>query len=84
MFLQVSLYACNPSGLWTPALRRLEVSSLFDSLCLPIDLSTDREIKKGGKVLSLGGTEFKFVTGPRIAHEHGENRAQKDDLMPEL
>ena len=32
---------------------------------------------------SLEGTKLKFVTGPRLAHEHGENRAQKDDLMAE-
>ena len=36
-----------------------------------------------GKVLLLGGTELRFVTGPRIAHEHGENLTQKDDLMTE-
>jgi hypothetical protein len=34
-------------------------------------------------VLSLEGTKLKFVTGPRLAHDHGENRAQKEDLMAE-
>ena len=33
---------------------------------------------------SLEGTKLKFVTGPRLAHDHGENRAQKEDLMAEL
>ena len=46
-------------------------------------LSTDRELKIRRKDLSLGGTELKFVTGPRIANEHVENRAQKDVLMAE-
>ena len=32
---------------------------------------------------SLEGTKLKFVTGPRLAHDHGENRAQKEDLMAE-
>ena len=27
--------------------------------------------------------KLKFVTGPRLAHDHGENRAQKEDLMAE-
>ena len=43
--------------------------------------STDREIKITGKPLSLEGPELTFVKGPGIAHEHGENRAQKDDLI---
>ena len=34
-------------------------------------------MKTRGKGLSLGGTELKFVTGPWMAHEHGENRAKK-------
>ena len=44
---------------------------------------TSKEIKKRRKELSREGTKLKFVTGPRLAHEHGENRAQKDDLMVE-
>ena len=31
----------------------------------------------------LEGTKLKFVTGPRLTHEHGENRARKEDLMDE-
>ena len=34
-------------------------------------------------MLSLEGTKLKFVLGPRPAHDHGENCAQKVDLMAE-
>ena len=34
-------------------------------------------------MLSREGTKLKFVTGPRPAQEHGENRAQNDNLMAE-
>ena len=50
---------------------------------LPFDPSPQKEITKRRKVLSLGGTKLKFATGPRLAHDHGENRAQKEDLMAE-
>ena len=50
---------------------------------MPFDRSPQKEIKKKRKELSLEGTKLKFVTGPRLAHEHAENRAQKDDLMAE-
>jgi hypothetical protein len=48
-----------------------------------VDPSPQKEIEKRRKVLSLKGTKLKFVTGPRLAHEHGENGAQKEDLMAE-
>ena len=32
-------------------------------------------------MLSLEGTKLKFVTGPRLAHKHCENRAQEEELM---
>ena len=47
------------------------------------DLKEIKKKEKKEKVLSREGTKLKFVTGPRLAHEHGENRAQKDDLMAE-
>ena len=34
-------------------------------------------------MLSREGSKLKFVTGPRPAQEHGENRAQNDNLMAE-
>ena len=44
---------------------------------MPIDLSTNREIKQRGRVLLLGGTHLKFVTGPRLAHERAQKAIEK-------
>ena len=49
----------------------------------PMTFQKDREIKQRSEGFSLGGTELKFVKGPRLAHEHGDNRAHKEDLMAE-
>ena len=48
-------------------LPRARPGYALSRMALLLALSTDREMKIRGKVLSPGGTELKFVTGPRLA-----------------
>ena len=62
--------------------RTWRTSSLLDiEPPLPLDPSPQKEIST--KVLSLEGNKLKFGTWPRLAHEHCENHAQKEDLIAE-
>ena len=63
--------------------RRTTAPTGHASLSCPLTLHLKKKSKKRRKVPSLEGTKLKFVTGPRLAHDHGENRAQKEDSMAE-
>ena len=63
--------------------RKREQNSSRAALACAAALTSKEIKKKRRKVLSREGTKLKFVTGPRPAHEHGENRARNDNLMAE-